>query len=310
MARPIKLVTKPCEFCGASLTKTGKEAAARKYWTCGAECSHKLRIQLGKVAASWQPNRYRGQVETRSCARCGKPVTRYVNEQNHDAEWFCGRKCSVTTRNERPREGKGDIIPCETCGTPFYRMPREVRAGRRFCKRECADEGHTLPLVKVPCAYCGEEMLLQPSVAETRRYCSREHWMLGKVKRPTGRVHNGKPVRVMPDGYVKIWEPEHPRANRGWIPEHLYIMEQHLGRPIGRDEEVDHQNRVRGDNRVANLQVFTKGDHRKKTWDDRRAERAALERDAKQKAKAEQRVKELEEELVRLRAQLTASVLS
>lgn len=254
--------------------------------------------------------------EQRPCAVCGRPILRYVTEENHDQPWYCSRAHSTEVLNAKPRQGKGDTILCATCGDPFYRMPKEVEEGRRYCGKVCADAGRHVETVQKHCAYCGREMVLRPSEAY-HIYCSLEHWQLGRIARPTGEMHNGKPVRIMPDGYVKVWEPEHPRANKGWIPEHIYIMERHLGRPITRDEEVDHKNGLRADNRVSNLQVMTKAEHRKKTWEDRREEQMVLRAEAaiarraeKERAKAETKLEELEAEVAALRAQLKSPVLS
>lgn len=311
MARPVKLHTGPCEYCGTILTRTGKEAAGHKHWTCGASCSAKLRIQRGAVAPSWQTNRFRGQRETRPCGQCGRPITRYVTEENHDRPWFCSREHGAEALNATPRKGKGDLFPCATCGTPFYRMPKEITRNRLYCSYICAQAGRHVQTVRKNCRHCGKEMVLRPS--ETYHiYCSRkcdyEHRITQVV--PDGRTHNGKPVRLMSDGYVKLWEPTHPRANKGWIPEHIYVMERHLGRPITRDEEVDHKDGVRSHNDVANLQVLTKAEHRKKTWEDRReeqlrlrAEDALARRLEREREELQHQIAEKEAELAALRAQ-------
>lgn len=64
------------------------------------------------------------------------------------------------------------------------------------------------------------------------------------------------------DGYIIRYFPSHPFSARdGYIREHRYVMEQHLGRYLTSEEEVHHINGVRDDNRVENLAVLTKGEH-------------------------------------------------
>lgn len=45
------------------------------------------------------------------------------------------------------------------------------------------------------------------------------------------------------------------------VKEHRYVMEQHIGRPLTRGEEVHHLNRDKTDNRIENLQLMTATEH-------------------------------------------------
>lgn len=57
-------------------------------------------------------------------------------------------------------------------------------------------------------------------------------------------------------GYILVWAPDHPRADRhGCVYEHVLIAQQVLGKPLPAKAQVHHVNGVKDDNRHCNLVV-------------------------------------------------------
>jgi hypothetical protein len=120
---------------------------------------------------------------------------------------------------------------------------------------------------------CGERV---EDVAE--QYATAPQYV-GKIRREVGlrslehRRHRAKPGdrlnwnggwRLDSKGYVLIKVREHPDARSdGYIFEHRLVMEKVLGRRLGSEEAVHHENGVRDDNRPENLRLFgSQDEHR------------------------------------------------
>src|SRR5712671_7569606 len=91
----------------------------------------------------------------------------------------------------------------------------------------------------------------------------------GVVLRPKGpRDSSHRPPRMVfryveKQGYVRVWRPEHHRANKkGFVLEHILVAELKIGRPILRHEDVHHLDENKANNQPENLAVFPcRADH-------------------------------------------------
>ena len=102
------------------------------------------------------------------------------------------------------------------------------------------------------CGYCGVDYGKRPSEAywqfSARRFCSRSCADKGRTR-----------VRV-PDEEFKARYRQVKINGRPRL-EHRHVVEQALGRPLERHEQVHHKNRNRLDNRLENLEVVSSAEH-------------------------------------------------
>lgn len=65
------------------------------------------------------------------------------------------------------------------------------------------------------------------------------------------------------DGYVLVYAPSHPSAVKatngvgGYVLEHRLVMERAIGRCLLPDEDVNHRNGIKDDNRPENLALVS-----------------------------------------------------
>ena len=72
-------------------------------------------------------------------------------------------------------------------------------------------------------------------------------------------------IRII-NGYRAIYSPENASAmknknHRGYVYEHILVMEHHLGRQLNKDEVVHHKDFNKSNNQVSNLEIMSRGEH-------------------------------------------------
>lgn len=100
-------------------------------------------------------------------------------------------------------------------------------------------------------------------VAEKRGYCPAHYKRVLKHGNPLP----AEPIKEvdgtghMSHGYMQVNVPKEHRYLSGGktkIAEHRFVIAKHLGRPLRKDENVHHINGVKTDNRIENLELWSR----------------------------------------------------
>jgi endogenous inhibitor of DNA gyrase (YacG/DUF329 family) len=205
----------------------------------------------------------------RKCERCGKEFS--STRINSKPQRFCSKECGYKSKH------KPLWANCKTCGKEF---DARVHNGtpRIYCSRECSHRGRETAFA-ANCPICGDEF----KTTEYRRsqgkgyFCSHKCYSLSKSGN-TACLQCGKEFRVNgkrtanakycsmqcrtkaswqrqkadKQGYINV------RVDGGVKKHHRYVMEQFLGRELLKTEYVHHKNGIRNDNRIENLELWSR----------------------------------------------------
>jgi len=108
------------------------------------------------------------------------------------------------------------------------------------------------------CSHCKTEVVRKTKDGKNATLCSRKCYAETRNRRGAYKEY------IVISGYKYIQCPSHPNATlKGYVAEHRIILENKMGRYLGKEEDVHHKNFNKLDNRECNLLALTKSEHGK-----------------------------------------------
>ena len=143
-----------------------------------------------------------------------------------------------------------EIKKCFVCGyeTDNYKsFSNHIRYGCRT----------TIKYTTQKCRFC-ENFLPKRRPSYHSYFCNRQCYMKWKK----GIRLGARKPRVYVSGYYYMMKPNHPRANnKGYVAEHVLIVEHQIGRLLMEHETVHHIDHNSVNNDINNLKLMSIHDH-------------------------------------------------
>lgn len=173
-----------------------------------------------------------------TCLKCNKEFVKTANS----AGKYCSMECWYASDEFNTRSSQ----KCLLCEKEYCTSHKS----QKYCSKECSKLAARKR--KDFCIICEKEIEFS---ASKKKYCSKECLSIGRES--TASVPIGT-LRETIDKYILIKVPKNYFGSHknGWILQHRYVMEQHLGRALTKNENIHHKNGDRSDNRLENLELW------------------------------------------------------
>ena len=192
--------------------------------------------------------------QSRYCSqRCleGAKAARAEDLKRQRQEAKPERKCRVCGASIEDRAPRAKM--CVPCAQGRWKEMTKANASATYARDRASRRECTHPL-------CHRLQPHTPSkraesglcyVHEKRRLAGED--LGGGYKRREGATEGTR--RKTPNGYIRV---KTPGRGHGWTREHTIVMEAYIGRHLLPDEQVHHVNGRRDDNRIENLELWSK----------------------------------------------------
>lgn len=197
-----------------------------------------------------------------TCEACGKVYEKRPSDRRKRD--YCSQACYHANKSIHRPPRTVLNFKCENCGIDVTRF-KGHETPHVFCSRDCywksdfhaetvaaanAARNHSA-LETEPCGNCGKSVSRYASSRGKALFCDRNCHNAFRRARQTRRITD--------HGYVIMFVGrDYPGATKaGQVMEHRKIMQDILGRPLVKDENVHHINGVRTDNCPENLELWS-----------------------------------------------------
>jgi HNH endonuclease len=207
-----------------------------------------------------------------TCSFC-KKIFQRKKVKKTSLKFYCSTECCSKDRHKRT------YVECNICKKSFEKLDKDIkRSAFHYCSRECWNQKRAEYLIF--CSKCNS-VIDRATIYCSKKFCKKcyiENFYerfpekKNKYQKHKVRIKKSLPLNHPPlrkrhydkgyhtsRGYYVIYIDRNLNGVRSRILEHKYIMQQHLCRNLFDNENVHHKNGIKDDNRLENLELWTRG---------------------------------------------------